>query len=218
MAFIGPCVFMVTDPGFADDRIVRCIEAAARSLPPGALAVQLRDKRRSRASLRVFASRLRRITRDLRAWLFINGDACLARDVGADGVHLGRGASTVEATRRICGGRILVSVAAHSDDDVRRALVAGAYAALVSPIFPTRSPSRLEAAANKTPRGLEALRAARAVVGARMRLYALGGITADRAGGCAKAGADGVAVIRALLDAADPARAARALYDPWDRC
>jgi thiamine-phosphate pyrophosphorylase len=51
-----------------------------------------------------------------------------------------------------------------------------------------------------------------------MRLYALGGITADRAGGCAKAGADGVAVIRALLDAADPARAARALYDPWDRC
>ncbi|MGA2449883.1 MAG: thiamine phosphate synthase [Polyangiaceae bacterium] len=217
-ALVAPPVFLVTDPYFADDAIVRCVEAVARALPVGAVAVQLRDKRRPIASLRVFALRLRQVTRSVRARLFINGDARLARDVGADGVHLGHGVSTVAAARTICGRPIQVSVAVHSDDDVRRALEDGADAALVSPIYSSRSPFRLAVAAGKTARGLRALRAARHMAGSRMRLYALGGVTVERVGECARAGADGVAVIRALLDANDPARAARALYEAWVRC
>ncbi len=103
------------------------------SSPRGWLAVQLRDKERAQVSLRVFASRLRLVTRRLHAWLFINGDAKLARDVGADGVHLGRGSGTVQSARAVCRPETLVSVAVHSDDDVRRALEEGADAALVSP-------------------------------------------------------------------------------------
>jgi thiamine-phosphate pyrophosphorylase len=219
VALIRPHVVLVTDPAFSDDVIVRCVEDVAAALPKGSLAVQLRDKRRAGASLRIFAARLRCTTRRVHAWLFINGDARLARDVGADGVHLGRGACTVEVVRTVCRTPTFVSVAAHSDDDVRRAIDDGADAALVSPIFSTCSPSRLGSAAEvKRSRGVGALRAARAIAASRLRIYALGGVTVDRTGVCVRAGADGVAVIRALLDAADPARTARALYDAWVRC
>src|ERR1700682_1824461 len=112
---IFPRVVLVTDPVFGDDRIAWCLGLIARVLPRGWLCVQLRDKRRPLVSLRVFASRLRLVTRAMGASLVINGDARLARDVGAEGVHLGRGAQGVRDARVICGARAWISVAAHSD-------------------------------------------------------------------------------------------------------
>jgi thiamine-phosphate pyrophosphorylase len=207
----SPRVLLVTDPAFADETILRCVDAAAGALPPGAFGVQLRDKRRPVASLRMLALGLRVVTRKHGAWLVVNGDAGLARDVGADGVHLGRGAGDVASARAMFGRRTWISVAVHSDDEARRAVEDGADAALVSPIFPTRPPS--PTAAPKRERGLHALRAARAVVGSRVRLYALGGVTPERVAGCAAAGAYGVAVLRALLENSSPAVVARALHD-----
>jgi thiamine-phosphate pyrophosphorylase len=196
----APRVVLVTDPSFGDDEILRCVEAAGRALERGALCVQLRDKRRARPSLRVAAMALRQVTRAVGARLVVNGDAGLARDVGADGVHLGTGAETVSEARAAFGRRAWISVAAHSDDDVRRAIAEGADAALVSPIF------------SKAARGLEAIRAARAVSERRILLYALGGVTPETARACVSAGADGVAVIRALLASGrGAARVARAL-------
>ena len=190
LSLVLPRVILITDPAFGDDRIVRCVQVAARALPERALGVQLRDKKRARPSLRVFASRLRLVTRRANAWLFINGDAQLARDVDADGVHLGRGTGTVQAARGVAGKRTIISVAAHTDEDVRRALENGADAAFVSPVFSTRSPSRLAAATEtKTPRGLAAIRTARSVAGSRLLLYALGGVGVDCARDCAEAGA-----------------------------
>jgi thiamine-phosphate pyrophosphorylase len=210
-----PRIILVTDPAFGDDAIVKCAEAAACELPAGWLAVQLRDKRRPLVSLRVFASRLRLVTRAVRASLVINGDARLARDVDADGVHLGAGAGTVAEARAICGRGIWVSVATHSNGAVQRGAEDGADAVLVSPVFPSRPSSRFGSAfeAAKEGRGTEALRAARILVGNRCAVYALGGVTADNASACVAAGADGVALIRGLLAARDPARAARALHD-----
>jgi len=145
------------------------------------------------------------------AALVINGDPRLARDVGADGVHLGRGAGGVAEARALCGARAWVSVAAHSDEAVRAAAAGGADAVLVSPVFSTRPPSwRLP---SKPARGVDALRAAHAICAGRVAVYALGGVTAERAGCCLDAGADGIAVVRALLASAEPGRVARALHD-----
>jgi thiamine-phosphate diphosphorylase len=157
---LAPRLILVTDPVFGDDAIVRCVEVVAGALPPGWLSVQLRDKQRALVSLRVFASRLRLVTRAAGAALVINGDARLARDVGADGVHLGKDAGRVSDARSLCGGRIWVSVSAHSDSAVRRGIADGADAVLVSPVFPSRPPSVL--APSKEGRGLEALRSAHA--------------------------------------------------------
>jgi thiamine-phosphate pyrophosphorylase len=208
---VKPRIILITDPVYGDDVIVRCVETIGRALPAGALCVQLRDKQRAIVSLRVFASRVRLVTRSVGAGLVINGDAALARDVGADGVHLGRGAGTVQQARGICGARAWVSVSSHSDAAVRRAVRDGADAVLVSPVFPSRPPSVL--AAEKEGRGLDSLRSARAIAEARVAVYALGGVDADNARACAEAGADGVAVVRALLASPEPARVAKAMHD-----
>jgi thiamine-phosphate diphosphorylase len=134
-----PRIILITDPAYGDDGIARCVEIVGRALPPGSLCVQLRDKQRAIVSLRVFASRMRLVTRSAGAALVINGDAALARDVGADGVHLGRGAGTVEQARAICGSRAWISVSSHSDGAVRRAVRHGADAVLVSPVFPSQA-------------------------------------------------------------------------------
>ncbi len=151
------------------------------------------------------------VTRALGAWLVVNGDARVARDVGADGIHLGRDGGPVDDARHIFGAGAWVSVAAHSDDDVRVGVDAGADAVLVSPVFSTRAPDAFGPV--KAGRGVSALRTARSIAAGRAAVYALGGVTADNARACVEAGADGVAVIRALLGSGAPTRVARALND-----
>jgi thiamine-phosphate pyrophosphorylase len=143
----------------------------------------------------------------------INGQARLARDVEADGVHLGGGAGTAAEARAIMGRPAWVSVAAHTGDDVRHAVDTGADAVLVSPVFETRSPAISGSGVEKRPRGLDALREARAIAGHRVRIFALGGVTIERVRRCAEAGADGVAVLRALLASDRPGPVARVIHD-----
>ncbi len=207
-----PRIIVVTDPAFDDDRIVRCVERAGRALPPGELCVQLRDKQRQRATVQALATRLRQVTRDCGAALVVNGDVAMACDAEADGVHLGRGAGTPREVRSVCGAHAWVSVAAHSDEAVRLAIAGAADAVLVSAVFPTRSPSSRELP-EKTPRGVGALRSARSLAEDRILVYALGGVNAGNARVCREAGADGVAVLRALLASDDPGVIARALHD-----
>ncbi len=210
-----PRIVLVTDPVFGDDQILRCVRDVGRALPRGSFGVQLRDKARPVVSLRLFAARLRDATRAAGAALFVNGDAGVARDVGADGVHLGGGAGSVKEARAVFARRAWVSVAAHTDDDVRRACDEGADAVLVSPIFRTRSPSL--SGRHKAQRGLEALRSAQSIARGGPFVYALGGVTAETAAACGKAGADGVALIRGLLASAEPSRVARSIDDALAR-
>ena len=104
--------------------------------------------------------------------------------------------------RALLGEGAVVSVAAHSDADVEAAARMGATAALVSPVY--ASPGKGEA------RGVEALRRARSLASG-LRLFALGGVEVANAGACRRAGADGVAVIRAVFGARDCGAAVAAL-------
>jgi thiamine-phosphate pyrophosphorylase len=208
-----PRLILITDPAFTDDQVVRAVRAVANTLSRGTFAVQLRDKRRPTVSLRLFASRLRIVTRAVGASLFVNGDAAIARDVGADGVHLGGGACTVAEARSVMRVGAWISVATHSDENVRRAAAQGADAVLVSPVFSSRSPFPFDAV--KQARGLGAVRSAVAHARGKAAVYALGGVTADSAQACAAAGADGVALIRAWLEGAEPGRAVRAIHDAF---
>jgi thiamine-phosphate pyrophosphorylase len=203
----APAVVLVTDPAFSMARTIDVVRAAGEALREGGLLVQHRDKTSAREAYVRDARLLLAAARSAGARFVVNGDANVAREIGADGAHVPGGAS-VRAARAALGGAAFVSAAAHDDDDVRRAIDEGATAVLVSPIFasPGKGP----------PRGLAAIASARAIVDARGRdllVYALGGVDASRAASCIDAGADGVAVIRALLgdDVGDPRAAAAAL-------
>ena len=193
-----PRVLLITDPAYADDAVVRVVTLAARALPSGAFAVQLRDK--GRAGRAPWGTRLRVVTGELGVPLIINGDAALARAVGADGVHFPSNAedSVVEEARDLWR-----SVAAHDDAGVERASLLGVNAVLVSPIFTTPGKG--------PPRGTKALSRAVALARGELAVIALGGVRVTDVIACYEAGADGVAVIRALLDASQPEEAARAL-------
>ncbi len=193
-----PRVLLITDAAFSDDTMLRAIEAAARALPPGDLAVQLREKARDRRV--VWAQRLRAVTRELGVVLVVNGDVPLARAVEADGMHFGREATAAAVAE---GAGLWRSVVAHDDEDVVRACGQGVNAVLVSPIF--ASPGK------GAPRGVSALERAVTLAKGRVAVIALGGVGPENAPTCFEAGADGVAVIRALLGAAAPGEVARAL-------
>lgn len=193
-----PRVLLITDPSYPDDTVLRVVAPAARALPPGTFAVQLRDKERpDRAA---WASRLRMVTRELGVPLLVNGDASLARAVGAEGVHFPSDASdsAIEEARDLWR-----SVAAHDDAAVTRARGLGVDAVLVSPIYatPGKGPAR----------GTDALSRAVVLAGGELAVIALGGVSVSNVAQCAEAGADGVAVIRALLEASRPEEVARVL-------
>jgi thiamine-phosphate pyrophosphorylase len=196
---VTPRLVLVTDPTFEPDVVVAAARAAVRAVGPGGAVVQWRDKRPSPDL--ALARALREATRG-EAIFVTNGDPSIALAIGADGVHLGGVRPDVANARAALGPEAWISVAAHDDDDVRFAAASGARAALVSPVF--------QVPGKEAPRGLSAIRAARAIA-PDLLVFALGGVRPQDARPCRSAGADGVAVIRAVFAAADPAAAARAL-------
>lgn len=183
-----PRLIAITDPAFDEARVLWAVKAIARALPRGTFAVQVRNKAGISPS---FALRLHE-----HVPVIVNGDASLAARF--DGLHLPAAAPRAR--------HAWTSWAAHTDDDVTRAR-GQATAILVSPIFDTPGKG--------SGRGTEALVRARAIAGQALVVYALGGITEHNVAACAAAGADGVAVIRALWQAEDPVRVATALVSPF---
>lgn len=204
-----PRLYLITDrhavPGG------RLVEAVERALEGGVRLVQLRDKDLALPELRALASLLRDATRRHGARLVLNaggdrGRVALAAEVGADGVHLtGSSAVSVADVRRSLGARALVGVSAHSLGEIEHAARAGASFLTFGPVFDT--PSKREMG---EPTGVGGLAdAVRLAPG--LPVYALGGIDLANLDAARANGAYGVAMIRGVLAAADPAEASRAI-------
>lgn len=193
----GTFVQLVTDLGSVPETTLLDRLRAAARLPLSArarLSVQLRDPELPVRELFRLGGELRALTRELGVGLVINDRLDLALLLGAEGVHLGRASVTVAAARSLLGQSCFVSMSAHCVADVVAAAEAGANAALLSPVF--ASPGK---GAGIGVAALGEARAALAAAGLSLRLFALGGVTAENAADVVAAGADGVAAIRADL-------------------
>ena len=175
------------------------VEAALRG---GVRLVQLREKDLPTRELVALATELRSITRRYEAALLINDRIDVAVAVAADGVHLPASSFSVADARRLLGPRRLIAVSTHSPEDAAAAGEAGADFVVFGPVFET--PSKR---AYGPPVGLERLSAT--VEATKVPVFAIGGITHDRIEAIVAHGASRVAVIRALLEADDPAEATR---------
>ena len=194
-------LYLITDRTLVPD-LPAAVARALEGIPPGAAAVQLREKDLTTRALYELALALRPICRARRTPLLVNDRIDVALAAGLEGVHLGGGSVDVADARRLLGDR-LVGVSAHSEEQL--AGWAGADFSTFGPAFFTPSKARYGA-----PVGLAALNvAARAGV----PLFALGGVDVTRAPETIRAGARGVAAIRAWLAAPDPAEATAALYE-----
>jgi thiamine-phosphate pyrophosphorylase len=119
--------------------------------------------------------------------MLVGADARLAARLKADGLHL---PERLAAQARRYRGRFRVTAAAHSLPAALTARRAGAEAVVVSPVFPSRSPSARRPIG---PRRLAVL-----VRRARTPVYALGGVKADNAGKLAATGVVGIAAVEGL--------------------
>jgi thiamine-phosphate pyrophosphorylase len=164
-------------------------------------AVQLREKDLPADALYRLAGELRLLTSRYGALLMINTDMDLARDVGADGVHLPENGLSVEEVRTIIGQERLIGVSCHSLASARAAEKSGADFVTFGPVFLT--PSK---AAYGRPVGLERLSEATAAL--RIPVFALGGINEANTPQILAAGAHGIALISAIMTAYQPQIAA----------
>ena len=175
------------------------------ALEGGAAVVQYRNKTASPALRAEQARALARLLA-VRGGLFIvNDDAELAREVDADGVHVGSDDATIAVARAVVGGDRLVGASCYDDAERARAAAdQGAdYVAFGSFFASTTKPHARRADAQLLARG-------RAL---GVPVVAIGGITAANAPLLIDAGASAVAVIAdvfAHADACDVTRAARA--------
>jgi thiamine-phosphate pyrophosphorylase len=166
------------------------------ALGAGLRAIQLRERDLPTRPLLALAEEARRLTHDHKALLLVNDRVDVVLAVGADGVHLRSDSLPVAAARRLLGPHRLIGVSAHSVEEVVRAEADGADFAVLGPIYETRSKQ-----AYGPPIGLRPIEEAARCC--RLPVLAIGGITAARSGEVRRAGASGVAVISAILSAAD---------------
>ncbi len=195
-------LYLVTDRTRTGGRpLLDVVDAALRG---GVDAVQLREKDLPGGALFDLARKLRsRCTRH-GARLIVNDRIDVALAADADGVHLPVDSFSPTDARALLGPHKLIGVSTHSIEQAQRASAGGADFIVFGPVFDTASKRPFG-----PPLGLEAL--AQAAGAVTVPVFAIGGVTAARAAAVRTRGAHGIAVIGAVLEAADPTAAAGAL-------
>lgn len=201
-------LIVITDPDCGEGRsVVDIVRAALRG---GAPAIQLRDKRADARALMALATLLLEETRPAGALLFINDRLDVALAAGADGAHLGDDDLPLPAARRIAPPGFFLGRSVDDPSQARAAAAQGADYVGVGPVRGT--PSKQDAG---VPIGVEGV--ARVCAAVPLPVVAIGGVDVGNAGAIAGAGAAGMAVVRAVMGAADPRRATEELLSAFGR-
>jgi thiamine-phosphate pyrophosphorylase len=195
-------LYLVTDRGLAGNRTTLQIVAAA--VQGGVTCVQLREKDCSTREFITQALSIKDHLKALNVPLIINDRLDVAQAVRADGVHLGQTDMPLEMARAIVKDSMIIGISAVSLQDAVAAEKGGADYIGVSPIYPT--PTKTDTA---PALGLEGLREISKAV--KIPLVGIGGLNPGNAGQVIQNGADGVAVVSAIVAAEDPEKAARNL-------
>ncbi|MGD9763818.1 MAG: thiamine phosphate synthase [Candidatus Binatia bacterium] len=201
-------IYLITDRRATGGRPLAAVVGAA--LRGGIRAVQLRERDLPARELLALAVELRALTQAAGARLLVSDRVDVALASGANGVHLPGDSFSVAEARALLGPGKLIGVSTHHPTEVATAAAAGADFAVFGPVFATPSKEPYG-----PPQGVAALARARAA--ASLPLFGVGGIDAARVGAVRRAGADGVAVIRAVLDAGDATAAAAELLEASHR-
>ena len=195
-------LYVVTDGRLARGRDqVEVIEAAIRG---GATMVQLRDKHLAAREQYELGRRLRELTRRTGTVLIVNDRVDLALAIEADGVHLGQDDLSPDVARRLLGPDGIVGISAANTAEL--SLVERECADYVGTGPLASTGTKADAGAAIGPAGIAAVRAL-----TRLPMVAIGGVTAGNAVSAIAAGADGVAVVSAVIGAEDPEAAAHAI-------
>jgi len=175
------------------------------ALEGGARLIQYREKHKAFAEMVKEAEEVKKLCNRYGATLIINDRVDLAKEIDANGVHLGQEDADIEKARHELAGKI-IGLSATSLDEALEAQAKGADYIGAGPVFET--PSKDDAA---PPFGLKTLAEIKRHVS--VPIIAIGGITKENMASVLEAGADAVAVISAIAGANDMVEATRDLIN-----
>ncbi|MGR3293291.1 MAG: thiamine phosphate synthase [Candidatus Scalindua sp.] len=185
---------LITDRKVCEKKLTDIIKQAIEG---GVGTVQLREKDLCTRDLHSLAKEIREITKKKGVNLIINDRVDIAIAVDADGVHLGWQSLEIGMVRKMIGQDKIIGFSAHSLREAERAENSGADYVTISPIFDT---------VNKDyfikPLGVDEIGKIKEQIS--IPLIALGGINENNVNKVLKNGADGIAVISAILLSGSP--------------
>jgi len=197
-------LYLVTDRGLSRGRsTLEIVQAAVRG---GVTCVQLREKNCSAREFIAEATAIQSFLKEHGIPLIINDRLDIAQAIQADGVHLGQNDIPLKMARAIVKDSMLIGISAESLQDAVEAERDGADYIGVSPIYTTATKSDTAPAL-----GLEGLREIRKAV--KIPLVGIGGLNRSNAAEVIGNGADGIAVVSAIVSADDPENAAAELSE-----
>ncbi len=175
------------------------IEVAKLAISGGVTMLQMREKAMPRAELVKLGCELRRMCKDV--IFIVNDDPALAKEVGADGVHLGQEdlkKHNLKNTRNLLGPGGIIGVSTHSLEQFKKANTENFDYIAFGPIFPTKTKDYFIGTGSVE----EVLKIAKKPV------VFIGGINLDNVGGLLEKGAKNIALIRGIAEAEDVEAAA----------
>ncbi|MBN1434004.1 thiamine phosphate synthase [Candidatus Fermentibacterales bacterium] len=194
---------LVTDPGMRWSRhLATCV---LESIEGGVTAVQYRSKIADPDRAVREASDLAQVCHRAGVPIIVNDHIRVALEAGCDGVHLGQSDDPVELAREILGDRAIVGLTVTGQEDVLRAPAALIDYFGLSSVFATSTKPDAP-----DPLGLDGIERVRRLT--RVPIVAIGGINRSNAASCIRSGADGIAVVSAIMESPDPRAESAALW------
>ncbi len=193
-------LYLITDRDLTDKPGL--VPAVAEAIQGGARIVQYRNKHANKERKLWEISDLITLCRPLGIPLIVNDDTNLAKESGADGVHLGGDDGSIEEARKLLGNEAIIGVSCYNSlDRARMAVEQGADYIAFGRFFPSRTkPDAVHATT-------EVLTQARAEL--QLPIVAIGGVDSSNGKSLIDAGADMLAVINAVLGATNIQKAAQ---------
>lgn len=200
-------LYVVTDEGLSKG--LTHLQITERAVRGGANVIQLRDKSLGGRKLLETALTIKEVTKKSGALFIVNDRLDVALASGADGVHLGQDDLPLKDALLLVPNGFIIGITVHDVAEALEAQKGGASYLGLSPIFQTGSKNDAGVAC-----GIQRIKDVKKTVS--IPVVAIGGINATNAREVLEAGADGIAVISAVVGQPDVEKAARGMKDLVD--
>lgn len=197
-------LYVVTDPDLSNG--LSHSQVAELACRGGADVIQLRDKNADDAEFSRYAREVKRICDKYGAMFIVNDRLEIALECEADGAHLGQSDMPISVARGKVPDGFILGCSVGSPEEAVKAERDGADYVALSPVFDTASKADADPG-----HGLSVLSEIRKAV--KIPVLAIGGINKTNAESVVRAGAEGLAVISAVVSQPDVEKAARELRE-----
>lgn len=197
MELIKPILYLVTDRAVIKRGTF--LNALEQALKGGVNVVQLREKGKSESEIIALAKELKELTCYYNVPLIINDSPSIAKQSGADGVHLGMSDGEVSEAREFLGGKAIIGGSARTVERAKMLESQGADYLGVGAVFGTKT--KADAKTINTDILSDICHAV------KIPVVAIGGVNKENIIRLKGTGASGIAVVSAIMGSADVYRA-----------